>query len=250
MDQDTGSENNDFELRISLDESLQDSVTGKEEESSPSPSPSRDSTPGAGSGEAEPGESRDSRVQEEPQEAGRQPQEETASAIRSIQAGIEELDSKFESKLKYDEHKNKVIDDLHQSLQEYRDGLLKKYLQRIFTDVIKIVDDARKLSAHYRQEPASEENFGKLLQYLEDIANDLEDLFGWEGVVAFNTEGETHDPAKQRVVKKIETDNPSMDKVIAQRLRPGYEWDGRIIRPEIVSIYICNQESATENKES
>jgi len=170
-------------------------------------------------------------------------------AIKGIEQQLEDLANSFESKIKYDEHKNKVIDDLHQSLQDYRDGLLKKYLQRIFTDVIKIVDDARKLVGHYREQPLSEENNAKLLQYLEDMAQELEDMFAWEGVEAFTTEGDTLEPTRQRVVNKIETDDPLKDKMIAQRLRPGYEWDGKVIRPEIVSIYICNRESTTDNKE-
>ncbi|MDZ7830952.1 MAG: nucleotide exchange factor GrpE [Desulfobacterales bacterium] len=171
-------------------------------------------------------------------------------AIKGIEQQLENLADAFESKIKYDEHKNKVIDDLHQSLQDYRNGLLKKYLQRIFTDVIKIIDDARKLIGHYREQPLSEENNAKLLQYLEDMAQELEDMFAWEGVEAFTTEGDTLEPTRQRVVNKIETDDPLKDKTIAQRLRPGYEWDGKVIRPEIVSIYICNRESTADNADN
>ncbi|MFO7838983.1 MAG: nucleotide exchange factor GrpE [Desulfosalsimonadaceae bacterium] len=169
--------------------------------------------------------------------------------IKNIQKQLEELSQSFDTKLKYDAHKNKVIDELHNSLQQYRDGLLKKYLQRIFTDVIKIVDDVRKLSSYYHEQPASEENSAKLLQYLEDIAYDLEDIFAWEGVVSFTTDSGDLDPARQRVVSKVETDDPAKDKMIAQRLRPGYEWEGKVIRPEIVAIYIYNEQAASENKE-
>ncbi len=170
-------------------------------------------------------------------------------AIQGIRAELNELAQDFDVKLKYDAHKNKVIDDLHQSLQEYRDGLLKKYLKRIFTDVIKIVDDVRKLTGHYREQPFSEANNAKLIQYLEDVAHDLEDTFAWEGVVSFNTESDLLDPVRQRVVNKIETADAAKDKMIAERLRPGYEWDGKVIRPEIVSIYIYNNASSAENKE-
>lgn len=54
--------------------------------------------------------------------------------LANISGQIRELALSFESKLKYDAHKNKIIDDLHRALQDYRQGLLQKYLQRIFID--------------------------------------------------------------------------------------------------------------------
>jgi len=169
------------------------------------------------------------------------------SGLDEIKDQLKELSKTFESKLRYDEHKNKIIDDLHKSLQEYREGLVKKYLHRIVTDIIKIVDDMRKFTSHYKDQPASEETSAKLHKYIENIASDLEDLFAWEGVVPFNSEGETFDPSRQRILNKIETDDPEKDKTVAERLRPGYEWDGKIIRPEMVSVYIYQTESTAED---
>jgi molecular chaperone GrpE (heat shock protein) len=165
------------------------------------------------------------------------------SPLEAIKLQMEELAQAFDTKLKYDEHKNKIIDDLHQSLQQHREGLLKKYLHRIVMDVIKVVDDMRKLTAHYNQQPHSEETSVKLLKYIEHIAGDLEDMFSWEGVVPFTCDGDAIDPARQRVLNKIKTDDPEKDKTIAERLRPGYEWDGKIIRPEMVSVYIYQTNS-------
>ena len=164
-----------------------------------------------------------------------------------IKDQIKNLSQAFESKLKYDEHKNKTIDDLRQSLQEYREGLVKKYLHRFITDIIKIVDDMRKFTSHNKNLPPSDETIEKLLNYIESIASDLEDLFSWEGVVPFTCEGDLIDSSRQRILNKIETDDPEKDKTIAERLRPGYEWDGKVIRPEMVSAYIYQIESTTED---
>ncbi|MFZ2631615.1 MAG: nucleotide exchange factor GrpE [Desulfosalsimonadaceae bacterium] len=163
--------------------------------------------------------------------------------LLAIKAQMEGLSAAFDSKLKYDDHKNKIIDDLHQNLQQHREGLLKKYLHRIVMDVIKIVDDMRKLTAHYNQQSHSAETSVKLLKYIDNIASDLEDMFSWEGVVPFTCDGDVVDPARQRVLNKIETNDPEKDKTIAERLRPGYEWDGKIIRPEMVSAYIYQTNS-------
>lgn len=177
------------------------------------------------------------------------------SALNGINEQLKDLSRSFESKLKYDAHKNKIIDDLHQSLQEYREGLVKKYLHRIVIDIIKIVDDMRKFAAHYKNQSDSEKQSNdtteKLYTYIENIASDLEDLFAWEGVTPFTCNGEGIDPSRQRILKKIETDDPEKDKTVAKRLRPGYEWDGKIIRPEMVSAYIYPAEAtAEENNDS
>lgn len=259
MDQNTNNENEDLEFGIHLDdlteETSSDETSGEEAAAIPldSDAESTDTPEIAGEPDSEDEaadmpEFTDEAVSALPQ-AETDATGEMFAAIQGIERQLEGLANAFESKIKYDEHKNKVIDGLHQSLQEYRDGLLKKYLQRIFTDVIKIVDDVRKLTAHYQNQPYSEENNAKLLQYLEDMAQELEDMFSWEGVVAFNTQSDVLEPTRQRVVSKIETDDPLKDKMIAQRLRPGYEWDGKVIRPEIVSIYICNRETTPDNKE-
>jgi len=36
------------------------------------------------------------------------------------------LQAEFQSKLKYDQHKDKIIDDLHRELQEYKSDLINK----------------------------------------------------------------------------------------------------------------------------
>lgn len=169
------------------------------------------------------------------------------SPFDEIKDQLEDLSQAFESKLKYDEHKNKIIDDLHQSLQEFREGLIKKYLHRFITDIIKIVDDMRKFTSHHKNQPSSDETTEKLLKYIDNISSDLEDLFSWEGVVSFTCNGEMVDPSRQRILNKIETDDPAKDKTVAERLRPGYEWDGKVIRPEMVSAYIYQTESTAED---
>ncbi len=158
--------------------------------------------------------------------------------LAKISGQIRELALSFESKLKYDAHKNKIIDDLHHALQDHRQGLLQKYLQRIFIDVIKIVDDMRKFAAHSNHNPVRDETAEKLLNFIINTASDLEDLFAWEGITSYTCAGDRLDPARQRVVDKIETDDPERDRTIAARIRPGYEYNGKILRPEMVNIYL------------
>lgn len=166
--------------------------------------------------------------------------------LDEIKLQLNSLSKAFESKLKYDDHKNKIIDELHQSLQEYRQGLVQKYVQKIFTDVLKVVDDIRKFSAHYSSNRKADETMDKFLTFLESTASDLEDLFLWEGISPFTCEGNQLDPARQRILNKFPTDDPAKDKTIAERVRPGYEYNGKIVRPEMVSVFMYQNNVAAE----
>jgi molecular chaperone GrpE len=105
-------------------------------------------------------------------------------------------------------------------------------------DLINIIDDLRKLSKHHREKGALDNDFEKLLGQLELIPSDLEDIFKNHGITPFTCSGDNFDPKRQKVLKKVETMDKASDKTIAKSLRPGYEWDGWVIRPEMVEACI------------
>lgn len=158
--------------------------------------------------------------------------------IINIEKKTEHLDKEFQGKLKYDAHKDKVIDNLHQELQAYKDDLLKKYLKSFVMDIIYVIDNIRRLTNHYNSLPLSERDPVKLLSLMESIPSDLEDIFTRQGIRTFTCDNNIFDPKRQRVLKKTETNEPSRDKTVAESLRPGYEWDDQVIRPEMVAVYV------------
>lgn len=174
-------------------------------------------------------------------------EETVAAAVNDMRDQLRTLAEEFQTKLKYDEHKNRIIDGLHQELQEYREGLIRKHLHSTITDAIKIIDDIRKLKSHYEDEPPTEESLPSLLGFLEDIAADIEDLFSWQGVMPFTCNADHFDSTRQRVIKKIKTDDPQIDKKVAESIRPGYEWEGKVLRPEMVAVYIYNDATSEED---
>lgn len=163
--------------------------------------------------------------------------------MKLISGKLDSLQNEFNEKLKYDQHKDDIIDNLHTELQEYKNETFKKHFQTMIMDVIKIIDDIRKLSRFYRSQESSCCDPDKLLKLIESIPADLEDSFYWQGVKPYMSENDRFDPTRQKVLKKIETTDKSKDKMIAERLFPGYEWDGRVIRPEMVNVYLYVKES-------
>ena len=160
--------------------------------------------------------------------------------IRNISRRIEELTAHFEGKIKYDAHKNRIIDDLHLQLQDFRDGIIKKHLLSIITDIIKIIDDTRKFKSHYTHAAPTENTADLMLDFMDQIISDMEDLFTFQGVYPFTCAEDTFDSHRQRIIKKIDTDHPEKNRLVAESLRPGYEWEGKVIRPEMVAVYIYN----------
>jgi molecular chaperone GrpE (heat shock protein) len=167
--------------------------------------------------------------------------------LDDIQSQLAQLKAEFSGKIKYDEHKDEIIDKLHQELQEYKQDIVKKHILSIVLDVVKVADDIRKWIAYFRSLDVSQRDPVKLFRYLEAIPSDLEDIFYWQGVKPYvNREG-VFDPAKQRTIKKITTDDPSKDKTIAKSLRPGYEWEGKVIRQEMVAVYVYEDPQESVN---
>ncbi|MGM0451810.1 MAG: nucleotide exchange factor GrpE [Thermodesulfobacteriota bacterium] len=185
--------------------------------------------------------------------AGTQGDPSIHSEISALRQQLQKLASEFERKLKYDAHKNKIIDNLHDELQEFRDGVIKKHLHSMVMDLIKIIDDIRKYRAHYAEqdtETSPAQTAQNLLDFMEDIASDLEDLFAWQGVSPFRCGDKRFDNSRQRIVKKIATDDPEKDKLVAASIRPGYTWEDKIIRPEMIAVYVYNDEPTGKDQSS
>ena len=163
--------------------------------------------------------------------------------IGLLQRQLGELKDEFIGKLKYDAHKDKIIDKLHQELQEYKQDIVKKHILSIVLDVVKVADDIRKWLTYFRSLDVSQRDPVKLFRYLEAIPSDLEDIFYWQGVRPYSSKDGIFNPAKQRAIKKIPTDDSAKDKTIAKSLRPGYEWEDKIIRQEMVAVYVYEDET-------
>ncbi len=157
--------------------------------------------------------------------------------LDEIEGQINELRKDFNLKIKIDEQKNKIIDSMHNELQAYKDDILKKYLTPLIIDLIQFIDNMKRVNKFYNIKNPCGSDPEKLLGLIESIPFDIEDICARQGVTPYNCEGNIFDPIRQMVSKRIETADKTKDKTIAERLRPGYEWDGKVIRREIVAVY-------------
>lgn len=161
--------------------------------------------------------------------------------LDSIGKQLAELRKEFQYKIKNDAQKDRIIDNLHQELQLYKSNHLKKYLLPIIMDIIQFIDGLRKLIQYLaldRSDGNDAQKSIKLFKLLKSIPSDLEDICSKQGISPFKCNERFFDPSRQRILKTISMENPEKDKTVAESLRPGYVWDGELIRPELVSVYI------------
>lgn len=172
--------------------------------------------------------------------------------LEALVAAIADLQQGFDAKIKYDAVKERMVDSLHKELQTWRDDLHFKLLRPIFSDLIGMHDDIGSLLRHDDAEAPAGDS-ASLRRNLASFQGTLEEILERNGVTCFTEESEVFIPQRQRATKTIETTDPGKDTKIAQRLRKGFVYGGRVLRPELVYIFKVkahprNTEPATQKE--
>ena len=153
---------------------------------------------------------------------------ETAGNILGL---LRELQTAFEEKIKYDETRDRMIDRLHAELQVYKEDLLLKMLRPLVLDLIDLHDNLGKWTNAGADAP------GRVS--FADLQGDLEDILYRNGFETFTVPEDLFDPRRQRALRTVPTVDATCDKRISERLRKGFLYGGKIIRPECVAVYVC-----------
>ena len=155
----------------------------------------------------------------------RSPATAPAEDILSI---LQELRTAFDDKIKYDASRERLIERLHAEVQEYKEDLFLKILKSMALDLVTLHDTLGKWTA----------TDGAASVSLADIQGDVEDVLDRNGFESFVVAEETFDPRRQRALRKVPTGDAALDKRIAERLRKGFSYQGKVIRPECVAVYV------------
>jgi len=160
--------------------------------------------------------------------------------LKLLEQNQQEMTKEFQAKLKYDKHKDQLIDKLHKELQAYKDDVIKAAMTPIVKDLIMLNDNIYKLVENYRNssDPLDGE---EILNHLFAVTNDINDVLYRQGIETFSSPDEKVDLMKQTIFKTIKTADQSKEKHLAERLRKGYVWDEQMIRKELVSVYVYDE---------
>lgn len=156
-------------------------------------------------------------------------------SVQSLTTAISALRQDFDTKIKYDESKQRLIDSLHQELQSYRDGLHFRILRPILLDLISIYDELGALIENASAEASAVPR--QVIDNLSALQESIEETLYRNGVEAFSVEQETFLASRQRNLRVIPTTDRQKDKQIARRVRKGFVYEGTLLRPEVVESY-------------
>lgn len=153
--------------------------------------------------------------------------------FQALLSEISRLRQDFETKVLYDQSKERIIDSLHKELQQYREGFHFHILRPVLLNLIGLYDDLGMLIEKLHADAATT-HIAQNITIFQDV---VEEILNCNGVTSFTVEQETFLPSRQRNLRVITTQDQAQDKCIARRIRKGFEYDGKQLRPEIVETY-------------
>lgn len=159
-----------------------------------------------------------------------------------VAASLRELSGLFRDKIETDAHKQKLFDEMHAELQQYKNNFIDTLTRPMEGDVIKLIDDIEKSMEVYRARQFTHDNYRRLFTLFEGVATDLTDLLYRHGLEPFSQEGDDVEVGRQKVLATMPTDKPKLDKKVAVRHSKGWEKNGKVVRPERVTVYLYTPE--------
>lgn len=160
-----------------------------------------------------------------------------AQAQEQMIARIESLDSLFNARIMHTDHEEKIVSQMHKELQKYKEDMYAQLVRPILLDVIAVRDSIMRMAATYLAKPEGEQNIPN--QTFADYAYDLQDILEKNNVEIYRSKtGEDYTPIRQRVIKKVPTQEEALHGKIAESLSCGYSYNQKVISAEKITVYI------------
>ena len=167
-----------------------------------------------------------------------------------LKMSFADIMTQFEQKLAYDISKQQQIDRLHHELQQYRTDLIAKTNRPFVNGITHMHDDIGKLVESLKAKSNEYLTADRFFKILENLQDDIEILLDQNGVMVFREIGNTFQPRRQQVLRKIETSDELAVGHVAAKIRPGFEQGDELIRKERVAVYILNKNQSKQSDES
>ena len=131
----------------------------------------------------------------------------------------------------------RLFDSLHEELLKYRDNFLHESLQKPFIhDLVHLYDDLTSLSSQLQSAAQEKSKRGTVTQWRDNLENAVHSLM--EVLHRFEVKEieprENVDRSLHKVISYEPADYPEDDGRIVMRVKRGFLWRGKLIRPEEV----------------
>lgn len=132
----------------------------------------------------------------------------------------------------------KLFDSLHEELINYRDNFVRDSLQKpVIRDLMVLFDDLNKILEQVEASASAEDGAAnpQLRDNLDNTLHFLVEIFHRLEVTEIETE-ETIDRNLHRIISIEKADSAEEDGRIVKRLKRGFMWRDKVLRPEEVVV--------------
>lgn len=156
--------------------------------------------------------------------------------IESIYGIMRRLEKKFETEILNSETRDGTVKSIYKELNEYKAGLVEKALKNVLYDFI---DIREMMLAKLRNLEEKGDTDVIPLEEFEFYIDSIGDILEKHDVAIYRGKpGIENVAVRQKIVKKTETEDETMIKKVAESLSYGYEYNGKVIYPEKINIYV------------
>lgn len=150
---------------------------------------------------------------------------------------LKELKSLIETRLSYDETKEKTIEKLHEELKLYRDNFISQSQKPIFIDLIMLYDDFMQvLSVFEEKQDMTKDDIAAMRHNLHTIKEGLLEILYSREVTLYHKHPDFLDYKLHKTIGTVPTSIESENNQVAKIVKPGFCWNGKTLRPEEVII--------------
>jgi molecular chaperone GrpE (heat shock protein) len=154
-----------------------------------------------------------------------------------LSAHLRKIDEQLTAIRSSESVNQRLFDSLHDELLKYRDNFLHESLQKPFIhDLVHLFDDLNALLEQLRSSAEEQKKRGRINQWRDNLENAIHSLL--EILHRFEVKEiepkEKVDRTLHRVVSYEAAAFPEEDGQIVMRVKRGFFWRGRLIRPEEV----------------
>ena len=154
---------------------------------------------------------------------------------------IENLNELFLKKIHNIDFEKVTADRLHRELQQYKNDLYFQLIKPIIMDLINMRESMKKRIESFSEGEEIEE---EKLKFLESYVQEIQIILENNDVEIYKTDIEIEkkvDVKKQKIMKKIETQDEESHGKIYKVTSDGYMYKEKVISPEKVEVYIYKQ---------
>lgn len=164
---------------------------------------------------------------------------EISDSIAKLMDAFTELKTDIERKSLDDSARDNTIERLHTELQQYKSGLLEKLVTPLVMEMITLHDNLGKTIQYERErsEQAESGSDNPVAEAHRSTQLQIEDILERQGITPFKEESQYFDGKRQRAITVTPAESESDSQVVYERVRVGFDWDGKVVRPELVNVY-------------